>query len=231
MKTKNLILLLLLILCVQTNAFSQSIYQVSYYQALYNGNLDGIISLEEIMRHGDTGLGGFSALDGEMILIDGKMYRIPASGKITQVSDLSIKATFADVCYFKPQKSITIHNDSNLYKTLDKFVSNANVFFAIRTKGTFDYIKTRSIAAQKKPYPSLTEIAKTQAVFTGENIQGTIIGFYTPAFANSLNLPGYHMHFIADDLSIGGHVLEVRPANIQCEIMVVEEVTLKLPAK
>jgi acetolactate decarboxylase len=229
MKTKNCVLSLFFALSIHFTAFTQSIYQVSYYQALFEGKLDGIVPMEEIIRHGDTGLGGFNALDGEMILVDGKMYQVLASGKVITAPDLSIKAPFAEVCYFKPQKSITIVGDSNLYKIIDRLVADPNVFVAIKIKGTFEYIKVRSIPAQHKPYPTLSEIVKTQPTFEKVQVKGTIVGFRTPSFAAGINTPGYHLHFVADDISMGGHVLEVRPSKVICEIMVAEEVVLKLP--
>jgi len=58
LKTKNFILLLLLTLFTHDFAFTQSIYQVSYYHALFDGKLDGIVPMKKIIRHGDTRLGG-----------------------------------------------------------------------------------------------------------------------------------------------------------------------------
>jgi acetolactate decarboxylase len=227
MKIKRTILFLFFIF-VYATSFTQTLFQASCYQALYNGKLDGIISMQELIKHGDTGLGGFNALNGEMILIDGKMFQILASGKVISNPDLSDKTPFASVCFFKPQKQVNILGDSSLYKITDKLADNPDVFVAIKITGTFEYIKTRSVPAQKKPYPSLSEIVKTQPIFEKTKVKGTIVGFRTPQFAAGINPPGYHLHFVADDASMGGHVLEVHPANVTCEIMIVDEVFLKL---
>jgi acetolactate decarboxylase len=184
--------------------------------------------MKELMQHGNFGLGGFNALNGEMILLDGKIYQVPASGKVNANPDLSDKTPYAAVCDFKAQKSIKLIGDTNIYKILDTLINNPDVFVAIKISGNFSYLKTRSIPEQHKPYPTLTEIVKTQPVFEKTNVKGTIVGFRSPQFAAGINPPGFHLHFIADDASIGGHLLEVRPSNVICEIMVAEEVVLKL---
>ena len=47
------------------------LYQVSLLQGLTNGDYYGSVTLEELKGHGDTGLGTFHALNGELIMLDG----------------------------------------------------------------------------------------------------------------------------------------------------------------
>lgn len=86
---------------------------------------------------------------------------------------------------------------------------NTNIFCGIKIHGTFSQMKTRSVPAQEKPYPPLTEVVKSQPVFTMENVSGTIVSFRCPAYVKSLNVPGYHLHFLSDDLTRGGHILDL----------------------
>jgi acetolactate decarboxylase len=39
--------------------------------ALLAGVYDGNVTIRELLRHGDFGLGTFNALDGEMLVLDG----------------------------------------------------------------------------------------------------------------------------------------------------------------
>ena len=64
-------------------------------------------------------------------------------------------------------------------------------------------MKVRAIPAQHKPYPTLTEAAKTQSVYTYTNTTGTVVGFYTPVFFTQLDVVGFHLHFISDDRQTG----------------------------
>lgn len=112
--------------------------------------------------------------------------------------------------------SIDLDSDSGLdlgldytaLKTiLDDAAPNQNLFYAFRIDGNFRYVKTRSVPKQQKPYPPLHEITKSQPEFTRNHISGSIIGFRSPVFVEGINVPGYHLHFLSDDASFGGHLL------------------------
>jgi acetolactate decarboxylase len=223
-------LLLFIIFVFSQLLYSQQLYQVSYYEALNKAKLDGFISLQEVIKHGNTGIGGYHALNGEMILLEGKFYQVLADGKIL-TPDLSDKVCFAAVYNFIPQKNLSIKGDSNLQRAIDRLVPNQNIILAIKISGVFEYVKTRSVPGQNKPYPVLTEIVKTQSIFEGRKIKGTIVGIRTPSFTAGLNPTGYHLHFISDDKTIGGHLLESRPLDVKCEVMVIDEITVKLPSE
>ncbi|MBQ3319260.1 MAG: acetolactate decarboxylase, partial [Spirochaetia bacterium] len=50
-------------------------FQVSTLQALALGYSKTVITVGQLMKHGETGLGTFEDVNGEMIAIDGKCYR------------------------------------------------------------------------------------------------------------------------------------------------------------
>jgi Alpha-acetolactate decarboxylase len=47
------------------------VYQFSTTSALLDGVYDGDVTVADILRHGDFGLGTFNHLDGEMVILDG----------------------------------------------------------------------------------------------------------------------------------------------------------------
>ena len=53
----------------------ERIYQVSLLQGLTLGDYYGSITVEELEKNGDTGIGTFNRLNGELIMIDGETYR------------------------------------------------------------------------------------------------------------------------------------------------------------
>ena len=55
----------------------REIYQTSTMGALLNGVYEGDVTIRELLRHGDFGLGTFNGLDGEMLVLDGVCYRTP----------------------------------------------------------------------------------------------------------------------------------------------------------
>ncbi len=190
---------------------TDTLYQVSTIDALLQGVYDGEITVGELKKEGDFGIGTFHELDGEMIFLDGIMYRFDADGKIKEADD-NTKTPFAAVTVFGADltEELGVINDVNeLYETLDGFIHTPNIFYAFRIDGVFEYIRTRSVPAQKKPYRPLVEIAAEQPEFEYRNIEGTLLGFWCPAYVEGINLPGYHFHFISDNKNAGGHLLEL----------------------
>ena len=45
-----------------------TLYQVALLQSLVQGYYDGIVTVGELSRHGDTGIGTFEGVNGEMIV-------------------------------------------------------------------------------------------------------------------------------------------------------------------
>jgi len=48
-------------------------------------------------------------------------------------------------------------------------------------------------------------VTKTRPVFQFEQVRETVLGFLCPQYVNDINIPGYHLHFISDDRTKGGH--------------------------
>lgn len=202
----------LLAALVLTGCRTQSlngITQVATIDALLTGVYDGHMSLETLRRHGDFGIGTFEGLDGEMILLDGRFHKVRADGKVYQPA-LSERTPFACVTTLVPDRRETIGQPIDmpaLEARLNALVPQQNRFCAFIVRGDFLSVRTRSVPAQKKPYPPLAAVTATQPVFDLSNVRGALIGFRSPAFVKGVNVPGFHMHFLADDLSCGGHVL------------------------
>ncbi len=209
-------LALCLALCLAAGALHaaepRQLFQTSTLQALMAGVYDGDLTFQELARHGDFGLGTFDALDGEMIALDGAFYQIRADGRIYPVAG-AMKTPFAEVTFFKADRTHTIEMPMNLRQLLDyvdRLLPSPNLPYAIRIDGVFPYVKTRSIPRQQKPYPPLAAAAEKQAVFELAGVKGVIVAFRHPSYLAGINLPGYHCHFITADRQAGGHLLDCR---------------------
>ena len=208
-----------------------SLFQVSTLSALMSGLYDGSMNFEELQTHGDLGLGTFDALDGEMVLIDGKAFQVRADGKVLPVSGAA-GTPFACVTPFSgDRKSQLRHVDSYeiLKDTLTALLPNKNLFYAFRVDGTFEYVKTRSVPAQEKPYPPLSEVTKHQPTFEFRDVRGSLVGFWCPDYVNGINVPEFHLHFISDDRTMGGHLLECRITEGTAAVDAINRYTLALP--
>jgi len=187
------------------------LYQVSTIDALLQGVFGGVQTVGELKQHGDFGIGTFHALDGEMTMLDGVVYQATADGRISTATD-NQTTPFATVTYFSGDQSVTTRTPMNMtvfVSAMEQQLPTGNMIYAVRMHGTFPSMKVRSIPAQKKPYPTLTEAIKNQSVYTYTETTGTIVGFYSPVFIKGINVPGYHLHYLSDDHTKGGHILDL----------------------
>jgi len=196
------------------------ITQVATIDALLCGVYDGHVTLAQLGARGDFGIGTFDRLDGEMVLLDGVFYKIRADGRVCLPEPME-RTPFACVTRFTANErigGIRGLNLPSLEAAINAVVPEPNRFCAFRLYGTFDHVRTRSVPAQDKPYRPLAEITPNQPEFDLRNVRGTLIGFRSPPFVKGVNVPGYHLHFLADDLSGGGHVLAFDLAEGEIEL-------------
>lgn len=190
------------------------IYQVALLQSLVQGYYDGIITVGELKEHGDTGIGTFEGVNGEMIVLDGVVYQALADGSIAIPSD-DEKIPFSNVTFFDTDESLDLSGISDMAELQSKLNTvveekGSNLFYVVRIDGTFPALKVRSEYKQEKPYRMLDEaLASDQTEFDYENAEGTIVGLYCPDYMGGLNNAGWHFHYISGDLTRGGHVLKV----------------------
>ena len=58
------------------------------------------------------------------------------------------------------------------------------------------------------PDTKFADVATHQPEYSRDNVVGTIVGFWTPEIFHGVSVAGYHLHFISDDLTFGGHVMD-----------------------
>jgi acetolactate decarboxylase len=208
-----------------------TLFQTSTIDALLDGNYDGDVSFAELGAQGDFGLGTFDALDGEMIGLDGAFYQVKSDGRAYEV-DKRMKTPFAVVTFFEPEEIRPINTPmdySTLRTCLDEAAGDRATCHAVRVEGFFSYVKTRSVPRQKKPYPPLVEAVKHQPTFKFHDSRGSLVGFRFPDYVQGLNVSGYHFHFITEDRSAGGHLLECRIACGEIQVDHESDLRLELP--
>lgn len=197
-----------------------TLYQYGTLALLVPGLFEGTKSIDDILKHGDTGIGTGDGLDGELIVLNGHPYQVDGSGKVNKL-DSNFMVPFADVHFANFKPLFELESDitpTSLEKTVLSKVNYDNIFFSFRLHGNFKKIATRSVDKQSKPYPKLVECADKQNEFSAEDKCGTLIGYYSPKLFNGPSVGGFHLHFLADDLSIGGHVLDFEVDNGTVEI-------------
>lgn len=208
-----------------------TLYQVSNATALTEGVFDGAVSVHTLKEHGDFGLGTFDGLDGEMIALDGAVYRADATGAITTAPDDAL-APFAVITEFPVAPAVPLAQAASfaeLTAQLNARRASDNLFYAVRIAGHFSHIKARSIARQPEGV-TLVEAAAGQSEFTFTDVDATLAGFWTPAYARAINVAGWHLHALTADHRHGGHVLDLAGADLQAQLAELADIRLAIPA-
>ena len=94
--------------------------------------------------------------------------------------------------------------------------------------GNFDYVHTRAMRRTTEGVP-LVQAAAVQPEFEFHDISGTLVGFWTPEYAKTLNVPGYLLHFISADRTRGGHLLQCRGKYLRLQIQLEGDLHIALP--
>ena len=210
-------------------------YQVSTLQALALGYSKAVITVEELLREGDTGLGTFEDVNGEMILMDGHCYRADQEGNVTLVPQ-ETGVPFAAVAKLygeqefelKDMPDITSVREELTRKIEERF--GLNSMHVVRIDGVFEKVDARSEAPYRSHHVTLKEmLGKTQKAFIFENIRGSLIGVYFPDYMDGINMPGWHLHFLSEDRSKGGHVFDVSVREGAAKVDKITNIYINLP--
>src|ERR687887_611666 len=210
------------------------VYQVSTISSLLAGGYDGDTTVGELLRHGGFGLGTFNGVDGEMMVLDGQVYRGTVDGRAHLVAPSEL-TPFAVVVALRQQGSTPVAPGQSLDQleaTLDALPYSASRVLAARVDGRFRAIAIRSEPKQQPPYRPLVEVIKTeQVVHTLEDVDGSLIGFRFPATASSVNVPGWHFHFLSADRTRGGHVLGLTTGTGTAFLEEFSDLRIRFPAR
>jgi len=207
-----------------------TLFQVSTSTALVEGIYKGAVTVGQLRNHGDFGLGTFEGLDGEMVALDGHFYQVRSDGKAREAADSDL-SPFALVTRFQPGKGLAMPACTSfnaLTDQLDKVRLSENFFYAIRVDGTFGEIHTRAMCKSEEGTP-LAVAAAHQPEFHLRDVSGTMVGFWSPQYLKTIEVPGYHLHFITSDRTAGGHLLGCSGRNLTVQIEQVSDLQVALP--
>ncbi|AUC43610.1 acetolactate decarboxylase [Dickeya solani] len=188
------------------------IYQTSLMSGLINGVYEGNITMEELLKHGDFGLGTFNDLDGELVALNSRIFQLREDGSARAALPYQ-KTPFAVMTFFRPTEQIHFGQATSreaIHQRINDLIATDNLFCALRIDGRFSHVETRTVPRQERPYKPMLEAIAQQPTFRFEQCQGSVIGFRSPAYVQGINVAGYHEHFITDDRKGGGHILDYR---------------------
>jgi acetolactate decarboxylase len=183
------------------------------------------------LQHGDFGLGTFENQDGEMVVLDGRVYRIQGNGTVSE-APADATAPFAVVTTFSPEVDLEItpaETLKDLHARCDAYRPSNNIFYAFRLDGRFHDVRTRAVSPPKGSHDRLVDIAQVQAEFEFHEIEGTLVSLWSPGFSNAFSIPGYHFHFLSADRRHVGHLLECSTGTLRLRREKLTDFHLALP--
>ena len=211
---------------------SNRFYHYSIWGAFVNRVFEGDLTCRELKENGDVGLGSYSRLDGEMVMLDGIPYKIEESGQV-KVADDEELIVYANATHFESENSYQLPEVTSyemLREIIGQRLPSRNYFYAFKVHGSFAAMKCGGLAKQTPPFEKgLDVLIPNRPVFNRENVSGTMIGFFCPSFIGEINVAGFHMHFISDDRTFGGHVMELSGSDLSIEVDHMARYTFVLP--
>jgi acetolactate decarboxylase len=209
-----------------------NLFSAGYASAFIGGLYDAWYPYKKLEQHGDFGIGAPALVDGELMMLNGKLYKTQYTGKTIPVSDTE-STPYAVVCFFHADKTFKPGrqlNKAGLFKYLDSVLTNLNGIYAIHISGNFKYVKTRAFQpVEQKPYLPLAAMLDKQHFFEFNTLKGDLIGYKLPVFMEGAHITGYHFHFLSADKASGGHIIDLLADDLTIEIDTLTSYTMELP--
>ena len=210
-------------------------YQVSTLQALALGFSKSVITVGELLQHGNLGLGTFEDVDGEMIVLDGKCYRAQNNGEVVPAEN-ERGVPFASICCFQSHRTETFEKMDTIEQIKEWLTLRIeeefglNSMYAVRINGEFSRVDARSESGTKAHHVTLKDaLSITQEAFIFENIKGSLACVYYPDYMDGINAAGWHMHFLSEDKRKGGHVFDISMTRGNASFCKITSLEIRIP--
>lgn len=211
------------------------LFQYNTLSALMAGLYGGTLTVGELLEYGDLGIGTLDSIDGELIILDGKAYQAKGGEDNPEVVEVSPDETvpYAAVVphkaevIFRQRFSMT---DKELEERIESYYDGVNLFRSIKITGHFSNMHVRMIPKSASD-TKFAEVATRQPEYTRQNVSGTIVGIWTPEMFHGVSLAGYHLHFISDDHTFGGHVMDFVISEGEIEVGPVDQLDQRFPVQ
>lgn len=208
----------------------EAVTQFAVLDALLVGAYESGITVTEVRGLGDFGIGCCDHLGGEVIILDGDVFECTVGEPPDRMADAQI-LPFVDVCRFGAATARTVAGAdlAGFTEAVEGALVSRNLFHAVRVDGVFGSVRVRVTPRQEHPFRPLAEVTSGQIETVLTDARGTLVGFWAPAIYQGITVAGLHVHFLADDRSVGGHVLDVTIDRSEMAIAAYSRFDLRLP--
>lgn len=182
----------------------------------------------DLIAQGDVGVGTISQGEGEVIGVGGAFYVADAANPKPRLVTNEMTPSGV-VITFAPQKKLRLAGPldlAGLQDALDKkFVDTETFVYVFKAHAMLSYVEyqlagprpTRQIKEGIESGKSQEAVTMGTSKYKASNIAATLVGVRAPAYLNMVFEIPYHIHFIADDKSILGHITALKAAGLEIE--------------
>lgn len=209
---------------------SGAVTQFAVLDALLAGVYSQGSSVADVRAAGDTGVGCCEGLGGEVVILDGIPYECTADGPPRVMTD-DESLPFVDVCRLGDAAEVAVEglDLADLESAVEDQLLSRNLFHVARVDGVVAEVLTRVTRRQQPPFRPLADVAAKQIETTTRECAGTLVGFWMPRIYQGITVAGLHLHFLSEDRSIGGHVLDVSLRQGRLRVSAFADLHLRLP--
>ena len=180
-----------------------------------DSNFKGTVYLDTLSEKNNLyGLGPYGPMRGEITIMNG----IPMNSSVQPDGSHLVTQTWkTDSPFFvytnvSRWKSVRFSGQLNSLKSIEKAVETFAVkkgiqSFAFMVEGNFDQLELHVVMPRSKDVQGYVE-GRTSAKYSYENIEGTLVGFYSTdgyGIYTPKSSP-LHIHFVSKDHTIMGHL-------------------------
>ncbi len=217
----------------------QSVFQLSTLNAVMLGEFEPAMTVAQLKLKDDLGIGTFTGLGGELILLDGSAWNGTHTGKAIPVPD-ETGTPFACAVRFAPERAAKLGafaSFAQLRAALDGLpeVREArNRITALHLRAAKVRAVFRSFAPALRPWKPMKETLFMQKVTEMPLELADVVGFRFPAHLEDVNMPGWHLHVLsapdAEGRRWGGHLLDLAaPAGAEARLMTAQGLHIAFP--
>lgn len=164
-------------------------------------------------------------------MVDGQVYHFNPENRSRSVNTIGI-FPFIMIAQLKPTltKSLPSLAMPTLHTALAPLLpSKQNSFLSVRVDGVFSQVAFRMIPAPPREQQPLFDLLRRQRLQSAHNVRGLLFGFWSPGCSNGFSVAGFHLHFISDDRTAGGHVTGFEAWDVKLSAGVLKEYGAELP--
>ena len=167
--------------------------------------------------------------------MDGNCYRADQNGHVT-LANPATGVPFAAVARLHGEQQFPLNDMPDIESVRTELTRKIeerfglNSMHVVKIDGFFEKVDARSEAPYRSHHIPLTEIlGQTQNAFLFEQVRGSLVGVYFPDYMDGINMPGWHLHFLSENRSLGGHVFDISIREATAKVDKINSMELTLP--